>query len=377
MRNLCLLLGGLIVLSCNQQPKNAKEEGFVIEGEVTNFPEGTLLYLTDPDTQSNIDSTTVTNSGFQFKGKVEEPKQLYVNTKLEGNQDTYKFTSFWVANGVIKLKGDYDDFTFAKAEGLPLHDIANALADLKKPYSVKMDRLSKRYNDDDENNKLVSSEMKKMMRINDSITINFIKKNPNNLVSLSNISFLTDKFSKEELNRVYNALDQYLKETTAGKSLRQYIDINKILEKGDQLVNLQGENLQGESKNLATIVKQHKYTVLDFWAAGCGPCRMQSKQYRELYKTYKEEGLEIVSFSLDQKREHWKKASEEDSISWVNISDLKGMKGMTPMTYGIRGIPNSFLINQEGKIVAEFTGFNPNNPPFQNKLATFFSEEIK
>ncbi|WP_299212516.1 TlpA disulfide reductase family protein [uncultured Aquimarina sp.] len=235
--------------------------------------------------------------------------------------------------------------------------------------------MSNLYNADDDHNRLVSSKVNEVMKSEDSAIISFIKENPNNYVSLSRVGYLTDKFSKEELSAIYNALDQNLKETEDGEAIKQFMNIDKIIEKGDQIADLKGETLSGETKSLATIVKQNKYTILDFWAAGCGPCRMQSKQYRELHKTYKEKGLVIVSFSLDKNREHWEKASEEDSISWVNISDLRGNDGIAPMTYGIRGIPNSFLINQEWKIVSEFNGFNPNQAPFQNELEEFFEEK--
>ncbi|MBQ4821654.1 TlpA disulfide reductase family protein [Aquimarina sp. MMG016] len=378
MKKIFLLITALLLLGCNKQQKDKVEKGFVINGKATNFKEGTLLYLDDPDTQARIDSVTIINGEFQFKGKLNKPKRLFLTTKFDPqNQDTHKYTSFWVDNGVINFEGDYNDFRFPKVSGLKLHDINRELSKLTQPINRRMDSLSKLYNDDNENNRRVSSEVQKAMRINDSITMRFVKENPNNYVSLSSTLYLTDNLSKEELRAIYNALDQDLKETDEGKAIKQYMNIDKILEKGDQLADLQGETLSGEVKSLAAIVKQHKYTILDFWAAGCGPCRMQSKQYTDLHETYQEKGLAIVSFSLDKNKEHWKKASEEDSISWINISDLKGMDGIAPMTYGIRGIPNSFLINQEGQIVSEFNGFNPNEAPFQNELEEFFEKETE
>ena len=42
------------------------------------------------------------------------------------------------------------------------------------------------------------------------------------------------------------------------------------------------------------------------------------------------------------------------------------------MTYGVKGIPNSFLINKKGVIVAELLGFDTENPPFSKELTEFF-----
>ena len=70
-----------------------------------------------------------------------------------------------------------------------------------------------------------------------------------------------------------------------------------------------------------------------------------------------------------------KTASEKDNISWINISDLKGSHGETPMTYGVKGIPSSFLIDNKGVIVAEFIGFDNENAPFTKELTGFFETE--
>ncbi|WP_299212514.1 DUF4369 domain-containing protein [uncultured Aquimarina sp.] len=82
MKKVFLLMGVLALLGCNQEQKEKVEEGFVINGKVTSFNEGTLLYLDDPDTQARIDSVTITNGAFQFKGKIEGPKQLVISTKF-------------------------------------------------------------------------------------------------------------------------------------------------------------------------------------------------------------------------------------------------------------------------------------------------------
>ena len=72
----------------------------------------------------------------------------------------------------------------------------------------------------------------------------------------------------------------------------------------------------------------------------------------EAYKTYKAKGLEVVGVSLDTDMAAWKKAITDLNITWPQMSDLKGWQNAGAALYGVRSIPATVLINQEGKIVA-------------------------
>jgi hypothetical protein len=63
-------------------------------------------------------------------------------------------------------------------------------------------------------------------------------------------------------------------------------------------------------------------------------------------------GLEIVSVSLDENKELWLNAINKDGYTWINVSDLKGWKNTAAQLYGVSAIPNNFLVDREGKIIA-------------------------
>ncbi|WP_316838438.1 TlpA disulfide reductase family protein [Pedobacter gandavensis] len=95
-----------------------------------------------------------------------------------------------------------------------------------------------------------------------------------------------------------------------------------------------------------------KYLFVDFWASWCGPCRGENPNVLRAYNNYKQDGLEILGVSFDDKKEAWLKAIEEDKMPWTQISVLKGFQNDAAELYHIQGIPASILINPEGKIIA-------------------------
>jgi thiol-disulfide isomerase/thioredoxin len=121
---------------------------------------------------------------------------------------------------------------------------------------------------------------------------------------------------------------------------------------GQQFTDFTAVNLKGESMNLAPIVKGNKYTLLQFWASWCGPCRKEIPLLKQLYAKYKSKGFEIVSFSMDDNKYNWEKASEVEKMNWINVSDLRAFGSGVAKTYPIFGIPANVIIDQNGKILA-------------------------
>ena len=121
---------------------------------------------------------------------------------------------------------------------------------------------------------------------------------------------------------------------------------------GKTFVDIVQNTPDGKELKLSDIVSANKYTLVDFWASWCGPCRREMPSVVEAYKAYKAKGLEVVGVSLDTDMAAWKKAITDLNITWPQMSDLKGWQNAGAALYGVRSIPATVLINQEGKIVA-------------------------
>lgn len=92
-----------------------------------------------------------------------------------------------------------------------------------------------------------------------------------------------------------------------------------------------------------------KVVLIDFWASWCGPCRQSMPALKNVYKKYKDKGLEIYGISLDQDKSAWGKALKEDKTPWMHVIDTQGG---TARKWGIQYIPTSFLLDKEGNLVA-------------------------
>lgn len=108
-----------------------------------------------------------------------------------------------------------------------------------------------------------------------------------------------------------------------------------------------------------------KYTFVEFWASWCPPCREESPTLVRLYNQYKDKGFTILSVSIDKNTAQWKNAIRQDGYTWGNVCDLNGYGGPTAALYTVTAIPNSFLLDKNGRIIAK----NLRGKELESKLA--------
>jgi len=93
---------------------------------------------------------------------------------------------------------------------------------------------------------------------------------------------------------------------------------------------------------------------VDFWASWCGPCRQSFSWMNSMQEKYRAQGLQIIGVNLDAKNEDAKKFLAQIPATFTVAFDSKGL---TPRAYGVKGMPTSFLIGRDGKIISRHLGF--------------------
>ncbi len=128
------------------------------------------------------------------------------------------------------------------------------------------------------------------------------------------------------------------------------------LRRGDEAPELKFNDPEGNELALSDL--KGKIVLIDFWASWCGPCRRANPHVVKLYNKYKNvkfkgaKGFEVYSVSLDRDKNKWVEAIAKDKLDWkYHVSDLKHWNSEAAAIYGVRAIPKTFLINEDGVII--------------------------
>ncbi len=108
----------------------------------------------------------------------------------------------------------------------------------------------------------------------------------------------------------------------------------------------------GKDFNFASQTKD-KVVILDFWATWCPPCVKEIPSYIKLARKYKDKGVLIVGVALDDAA-HVRDFAEKARINYPLVI---GNEQVTVTYGGIRGIPTTFLIDRQGRIVNKYIGY--------------------
>ena len=129
-------------------------------------------------------------------------------------------------------------------------------------------------------------------------------------------------------------------------------EVRKRFAVGAEIRDFMAETLDGESVRLADVRANSKFVLVEFWASWCGPCRVEIPHMKEAYDRYRDKGFEIVSFTIDNVREDWEMASDEEQLPWANLG--MGEDADAPVAYNVTGVPKNYLVESAtGDIVAK------------------------
>jgi len=189
----------------------------------------------------------------------------------------------------------------------------------------------------------------------------FVRAHPDSFVSLYLLMDNSVMYDADGYATAYDQLSSRLKNTQAAKVIRKKIDHLKITTAGTRAMDFERKNQYGKTVKLSDY--KGKLVLLDFWGSWCAVCRRGHPHLKELYKKYKDKGLEIVAVAheenkdLSKNKAAWLAAIKKDEVNWVHVLEDEG-SGAPSITkaYGIDGYPTKLLIDQDGKILMRVIG---------------------
>ncbi len=184
------------------------------------------------------------------------------------------------------------------------------------------------------------------------LTQAFVKAHPDYAISLflqqqqmENMFVFTHEELDEMLTMFKNNEDQkgYAAFAEQVEQLRKYT-------KGTPYTDLQLEMPDGKQVQLSQYVKKGTITFVDFWASWCGPCRAAIPSVKKMHEALGDK-VNILSLSLDTSKDAWKKAMDEEQMSWTQLLVPKESTKVMSNAYQVRGIPYLMIIDQEGRVM--------------------------
>jgi thiol-disulfide isomerase/thioredoxin len=115
-------------------------------------------------------------------------------------------------------------------------------------------------------------------------------------------------------------------------------------------LDLQFESVDGSPVDLAAL--RGKVVLIDFWASWCPDCIRETPTVRSVYQKYKDKGFAVIGISLDKDQQAMSNYIARKLIPWPQYFDGKGWGNDFAARFGVRAIPELWLINQRGEVVA-------------------------
>lgn len=330
-------------------------KGYSINGTV-NLPENTLVVLNKiTDEKLEIqDSAFVTKEGsFKFEGQAGEESHLYYITFETANPPGIPVVLENGAKVVLKVNKE-DVYTFTATGGKynasmqKLHDIY-ILSDKQmlefnaEVAGINAGTVTEEYR------QATAQRYTDLINTRSAAIENFIKTEPASPATYFAVKYLfqtpvpkliligADRMKKAMPNTQYtlklDALASQLGPTVEGALAPE--------------INLPSP----EGQELALSSLRGKVVMIDFWASWCGPCRKENPAVKQIYEKYKDKGFEIYAVSLDNNKDQWKAAIAKDGLTWKHVSDLGGWKSSAAQLYSVHSIPQTFLLDEEGRII--------------------------
>jgi peroxiredoxin len=155
----------------------------------------------------------------------------------------------------------------------------------------------------------------------------------------------------EQITQNIALLDKSQLNSTYVKELKELVTVLNGLAIGKKAPDFVGTNPDGKSIRLSENLKG--YTLIDFWASWCPPCRKENPNVVAAYKEYHDKGFNVFGVSLDKKKESWVKGIKDDHLDWLQVSELTYWNSGIAKLYGVRAIPANYLVDSKGIIVAK------------------------
>lgn len=357
MRKIALLIFGfaLILTGCQE------DKGYYLSGTIDGVEDGKKVYISERDESTNslkpVDTATIKNGKFEID--LEDQEQPGIGfLRIEGVNGNIVYIT---ENQEIKFDINKDTIrntvVTGGKENKALAEYLDHLQELNDKMMQMQQEMRQAARDKDGEKLNSLREAQAELRDNSkNYKEELFNRNKDSYVSVMLLMDMLNmrSHSSPEVRDMYAEVSDRLKETPLAKTLEETLENNMAAEVGSKAPSFTAPTPDGDELSLEDNLG--KVTVVDFWAAWCKPCRVENPNLVRTYNKYKDQGLNIISVSLDRpgQKDRWLQAIEEDNLEqWQHVSNLKFWNEPIAKKYRVSAIPATFILDENGVIVAK------------------------
>src|SRR5690625_559363 len=343
--------------ACNDNSGNTN----TINGEAKGFEDQVAVYVHKivNEQPQPVDTLMIQNEAFTGTFKTANTGDIYIMRTNETPANILYFPEDQDLHVVINKENPGASAVSGNSATESYYKYISDISDINKQVmelNTRASTIVEEYGQDSEEFRELEKEMLEYMELQTNIGKNHIKNNSNSIFSVILVRNLlqTQQINTDEAEKMLSHLTPAIANHEQTEIVKKFIEENKTnLNVGSIVPDFSAKTPEGEELALSDVLKQGKYTLIDFWAAWCAPCRRENPNLVRLYEAYHDKGLEILGVSLDRNEKEWLGAIEKDKLTWHQISNLQFWDDPIAKQYKIRAIPASFVIDSNGEIVGK------------------------
>lgn len=337
---------------------------FVVQGYLpaTTAPKAYLQY--HRGTALVVDSAVITHGRFQLHGTVDHAQQAQVLLPPAGTSYTHMVeqdvATIYLEPGTIRVTGAGLPMQ-ATVTGTPLNQENTALMAQTAPLEAQLlaareawGRRPAAERADTALQHQADAQQAQLAQRLQAVYAAYLQAHPTHPFSLFALANYEGAYpDAASYAALFQLLAPGLRASPQGQQMQQQIGRLQRTAIGAQAPDFSLPDPNGKLVKLSDLRGQ--YVLVDFWASWCRPCRAENPTIAKAYAAYRDKHFTVVSISLDSPtaRAAWLKAIHDDGMSWPQVSELRGFHTDVAQQYAISAIPQNFLLDPQGHIVAK------------------------
>ncbi|MCF6405100.1 AhpC/TSA family protein [Chitinophaga filiformis] len=340
-------------------------QSFQIKGKLGRLQAPAKVYIGYTyDGKSVYDSADVDNGNFSFDKPVDYPTNILLTVSRDGEPQTFfnakDIAHLYVEPGSIVWLTSDESISNFDSNGSASQDdyktYQKFMADAEEKLTLLTTESSNTLQNDVSEKALAAKStymehFRAAMDFRKQKMKEFIQQHPEMYISLDILEEYAGAFiDYRDVEPLFKSLADHTKSSAKGKAYLKKIEVAKQTAVGAPAPDFSHKDPNGNRVTLSSF--KGKVVLLNFWASWSAASRLENQQLKQILKAYTAKDVIVINVALEERKEPWIQAMNEDRMPGYNVSDLKFLRNEVAELYNVTAVPQNVLIDGAGNIIA-------------------------